>query len=1343
MAWVKSEGTPGTAGYKRSVAGEAAMSPAAAAAAGYTWQKQKASGAYKGRGVRPPTDLEYQRMISAKVKRGDYSKMTPRSRELLRKELEGFDPDIRAATLPKLDELITAPVFKIRSGESSESALTRYNTELANYQVNIERHETKWGGHITVSDSKPPVFEEPISSAKIKEWGHHIEGDAFVGTEAEYVSYTEDYNAMIKAQEEAYRIYQAESKWLTQRGEGFAPAIPQLTEMVATHKAVSTMLESGRKKDIPVTVTEPGKQPVVMDLGEFYRRGVEADTAERVDAAKPPPPPFKITDVGPLATLIGGYQIGTGKHVEPERTLLDTLSEERAREGAELAGELGYPSEQIMAWSMEDVSKMGEAPAVVEYKKWVDEVSGMYTPEVAAYYGRIDVYGKMPQPTLSQYDTLLKSKPPGAETFEQKMSDFSAVYSKKPSAVTAYESAASTFLTTGGFPKASVLSYEESIAAEQKAYNKYMGKLEEYQKFSPKYKKWVPFTYPILKAGKKATEWLIPRAEKYVPERWGKGIPLGIALTAAGTPQFFGTIPAGVETIFRKPSVAFGSIPLGLGKMAGGMTGEFRTKPGVATGRIVGMAVLPYAGKKLSPVRYTGKLGVPTGKGQIKSWYTFGKGLPREFKGIQEAGGFKAPIALGKIAPTKIPSIYKQTHLIPEVVTYKGLYLKTPSFQPYMGYHFMLGKIKGPKGTVRGWKVGQPKFELPTSYRAFTKLEAAGTLPSMKTSLAISQQRLMTEAFYLQKRLGRRPGVSKPVRFKEIEMFEGSPKGFQADVASYMRRYRRSYILYGSVAKSAQVARRSRETGGITPADVDIEIRTLGARMSEGIVLPKRFHSEYSLSRLGTPTLKSRFVQRVGEKVPGMTPSKSAAELRAIAEKYYGKENIIIEHQPTWQMYSVKRLTGKMEKTQWGMEPEAKALFDIHPESGTFEFGMKPHKPVKTIIETGLEESWWAQRKKIKMTPLGEEFERGFASLMQTQERGGVQYLGPRYQRLKDIPRFVQTGKMLTGYQKLKIETGLLPFKKYRLKGIVKEETALKHWEEYALTFKELSESTADITAMALSKSAKKALTTQMATTGITGVLRSKEGAITLGGARKPKFEDLYKPEPVATTKKAYTSKQEYYDPSKSDYYGKDYYSVIPPSYYGKPTYKTQISRKGAAPVFRPPKGIIPISPVKAGKPVFVQPTIKIPTAIRPVIRTPYTPFIPPLVLPQVPPFGTFRETAITAPPTRFLQPPPPPIPSAPRLVQPAEIRYVPFSQPVIAYKPPKKKEKVKKRKYKREPYAWIVKNPIPTMRQMMTTDINKITSEMKKAQSKGPVKKRTTKKRKPTKTTKGGKKKK
>ena len=69
---------------------------------------------------------------------------------------------------------------------------------------------------------------------------------------------------------------------------------------------------------------------------------------------------------------------------------------------------------------------------------------------------------------------------------------------------------------------------------------------------------------------------------------------------------------------------------------------------------------------------------------------------------------------------------------------------------------------------------------------------------------------------------------------------------------------------------------------------------------------------------------------------------------------------------------------------------------------------------------------------------------------------------------------------------------------------------------------------------------------------------------------------------------------------------------------------------------------------------------------------------------------------------------------------------------PLFLYKPPKeKKKKAKKRKYKQEPSAWIVKNPIPTMQQMMTTDMNKIMADMKKAQTGSKPKKTKTKSRK------------
>ena len=121
----------------------------------------------------------------------------------------------------------------------------------------------------------------------------------------------------------------------------------------------------------------------------------------------------------------------------------------------------------------------------------------------------------------------------------------------------------------------------------------------------------------------------------------------------------------------------------------------------------------------------------------------------------------------------------------------------------------------------------------------------------------------------------------------------------------------------------------------------------------------------------------------------------------------------------------------------------------------------------------------------------------------------------------------------------------------------------------------------------------------------------------------------------------------------------------------------------------------------------------------------------PEYTLPIIPP-PRIVTTKITPPIREYRIRPPPPITKA---------QLPPPLIPIFIYKPPKEK-KVKKQKYKREPYAWIVENPIPTMRQMMTTDINKITADMKKAQTGSkPKKTKTGSKPKKTKTKRGKKK--
>ena len=75
MAWVKTAGTPGTPGYKRSVSGEAAMSPSQAEARGFHWVSQKES-LGRASGKEAPTETQYREMISLKRKRGDYPQLS-------------------------------------------------------------------------------------------------------------------------------------------------------------------------------------------------------------------------------------------------------------------------------------------------------------------------------------------------------------------------------------------------------------------------------------------------------------------------------------------------------------------------------------------------------------------------------------------------------------------------------------------------------------------------------------------------------------------------------------------------------------------------------------------------------------------------------------------------------------------------------------------------------------------------------------------------------------------------------------------------------------------------------------------------------------------------------------------------------------------------------------------------------------------------------------------------------------------------------------------------------------------------------------------------------------------
>ena len=306
MAWQKDEGVPGTPGYKKSLAGEAAMSPAEAAARGYTWVGQKSSAAYRGMGTRPPTAIEYQRMIAKKVAAGAYSKMDPRSRARLRKEIERFKPDLRDKTLKKLDELVLPPAFVVQRGETPSEALERYTTQVGTYETQVGRYESKWDEYLTRFKDKPSVFTDPAFTVHKEKWEKFISKEGFTGTEEQYAQYEAEWKAAKSKQEESYRIFSGESKWLTGRAAGFGTAYPQLAEMAATSIAVQKHLEKERREHPGVIVTAPGGETTAMELGEYYRRVNESLNVDRTLLAYKPPDPQVYS---PLAIFTGGAAI--------------------------------------------------------------------------------------------------------------------------------------------------------------------------------------------------------------------------------------------------------------------------------------------------------------------------------------------------------------------------------------------------------------------------------------------------------------------------------------------------------------------------------------------------------------------------------------------------------------------------------------------------------------------------------------------------------------------------------------------------------------------------------------------------------------------------------------------------------------------------------------------------------------------------------------------------------------------------------------------------------------------------------------------------------------------------
>jgi hypothetical protein len=627
---------------------------------------------------------------------------------------------------------------------------------------------------------------------------------------------------------------------------------------------------------------------------------------------------------------------------------------------------------------------------------------------------------------------------------------------------------------------------------------------------------------------------------------------------------------------------------------------------------------------------------------------------------------------------------------------------------------------------------GEPLFELPERFRVFTGQEGAYAIKSMRSKLTTPyQQELFDAAFYVMEKLGRQKAlVKEPIRLAEVEYI---PKEAIPEITNIMRRYRDYTKIYGSEAKAISMARRPGEVGAITPHDIDVEIISLASRMREGLVIPKRYQPIQELSKLGEPTVTHRIVQRLGERMPGPTPESYAREVEAVLAKHLGPERVEVVFNPQWEMWSVRALP---EGVKAGVRPPGvletpgfETVFDIHPESAQFEFGLKPQKPVRTRLEPGFKEPFWRRWQKFDVTPLGEEFERSFGSLIQVVRKGQEEVLMPKTQRIKDIGRFVQTGKTLTKYLQVERKAKGSIFG-HGEKEIARLNEAIGKWGEYSTHFPELAEMQEHIAATPMSAGMEKALISKVQRQSFRGMLMSEEAAAPRAGYEELPFgrgsaeafidEYNYRVNRYTTG----LSKSDYY-PTGIKLYSASYQhpfvtgirTTPRTSAYGYFPKAVPVAIHSFPVVFPRMPSTAPPSRVRGGAAPRSPPSLESPPSFG------ITPVIPELIVPSLPVITP--QLPVTPPPETPPFSPPPTIPpiNIPPTYPPIVPIVLPPTVPILGAFPwleekPKRRKKVRKR----DIYAWKEKHYIASLEELMGwgTQPKRLSNAVKKTKHKG-----------------------
>lgn len=870
-----------------------------------------------------------------------------------------------------------------------------------------------------------------------------------------------------------------------------------------------------------------------------------------------------------------------------------------------------------------------------------------------------------------------------------------------------------------------------------------------------------------------ATERNIEKYTKWLHREMGWSKPLP---ETPGVRQFVGTgkyvaehfpsmvisplamMPPAFEAIYREPKVMASAVIPGLAFMGKGMVEESVKDPlGFAATMILGGAITKGVGR-ISPIKYTGPIKIPTGKEIYKTKYTIGAKIPKELETAlsMDTGKLLLQEQIGMLPLSKV------TYKIPEALTYRGLYGVRPSGVPYKGIQPLIGEVSPARLGIPEVSIGVPKLTFKP-YLPATGIEHAVLRPSIIRQLEPVEAKAFVAIEDIMARYHKLEALAPHPFFAGVKRLKA---GERDPILAWMREHPeqktvlggsaaiRAETVMGRVGKDIDIYVKSTDTA---MRDLNVLMQQEGAktrvrgttieRIDEGrwhhaIDIHERLHEQLGLGFETKPTIKLpveygepipvgigaylRYEQKIG-RLFSVKPSKTLIEEQqawgtyAAGAKHLGA----IKWSPKLQYMPLIRLKkmSRLERLSTEMGGYEKVLEQIEKDYKA-GYGEKMVIPRGFSVEAIVKQQIFPSKKEVLTH---EALHHEYPFLTEPQVKGLEIQAG-----LRGLPESVFVKRKVAYLEAIPLGEHLIrkgiSIMKPRGKGkIGPQEWRMKDIEDFLSISKELYRSSHPSRIPGLKQLHIREI--KALEKDIRAIEEWKgtptEHVSEFLGIEEAKIFDVTAPLSMDITP-AYPripTTKEYHTPTYAQpyimrpmaaptilmplypYVAKPYKQprvkkVVYPIYDIGIDYTTRIA--GGYPPYKPPK--VPSYPPTITTPYF-PPTIVPPTTYPPPETLPYK---PPLIVPYPP---------TTPPPFSFppaevppYEPPivPPVMPLFSSIIQPPY--EPPITPPHIVTPPPYKspfyREKKKKRKYRRkyrfEEYPWKERHYIPTLQELM-----------------------------------------